>query len=374
MSRRFSMVPPFLAVFALLLIPARAQPAPPVVSAAPPLEAGLATITEESLRASLLFLASDELEGRDTPSVGLDKAGTWLADRFRDGGLAPAFGDSYFQVGPAPKRRRNQPDDEALGSLPPPRNVGALLLGSDPALRDEVVVFSAHYDHVGMDPRREGDRIFNGADDDATGTAAVLALARAVAKLPVAPKRTTLFLCFYGEEKGFVGSRHYCENPAIPLVRTRAVFNLEMLGRPDDIAKNEAWVTGFDVSDFGALIAESAKEAGIRFYERGRESRMLFSASDNIEFAKRGVPAHSISAGSLHGDYHKPSDEVAKLDIPNMTAVVKGIFVAGVRMADGGTVPTFKEGSSYAKRAAELRDGPARPAEPAGGAPTGGGK
>lgn len=237
----------------------------------------------------------------------------------------------------------------------PSRNVGAILRGSDPKLANEAIIFSAHYDHVGLGRPVGDDRIYNGADDNATGTTAVLSMARGFAALQKPPRRTTIFLCFYGEERGFLGSRYYCENPAWPLENTRAVFNIEMVGRPDDIKPNEAWITGWRVSSFGPIVAASAEAVGTRFYEHKRNSRMLFTASDNIEFARRGVVAHSISAGSLHSDYHKPSDEVEKIDFANMTRVVKGIFVAGADMANGGDVPKWKAGTSYARRAAELR-------------------
>lgn len=335
-----------------------------------PVETAAATITVEALRESLEFLASDALEGRDTPSPGLEKAADWLGERFRAAGLEPAFGDSWFQTGPVrprgPGRRRPGGGSEPAPAEPPPaeagaasptaRNVGALLRGSDPGLAADVIVFSAHYDHIGKGPPLDGDAINNGADDDATGTAAVLQIARAMAALPARPKRTTLFLCFYGEEKEFLGSRHYCESPAVPLARHRAVFNIEMVGRPDDIKPREAWITGFDQSDFGRLVAESGSRAGIRFYENGRLSKMLFSASDNISFARKGVVAHSVSAGSLHKDYHRPGDEVAKIDFPNMAAVVRGLFVAGHAMADGGSLPVWKSGSSYEEKWKALRE------------------
>ena len=234
-------------------------------------------------------------------------------------------------------------------------NVGAFLPGSDPKLKNDVIVFSAHLDHIGVSSRPRKDTIYNGADDDATGCTGVLALARAFAEAKTPPKRSLVFLWFYGEESGMLGSRHYVSHPARPLKNHRAVFNLEMLGRPDDIEKNEAWVTGWNVSNFGELIAASSKAGGIRFYEHPQRSRMLFGSSDNISFAMRGVVAHSISAGSLHKDYHQPSDEVSKIDIKNMTSVIRGLFHAGWAMADGGALPQYNENTRYADRAKELQ-------------------
>lgn len=434
------------------------------------------------------FLASDELQGRDTPSPGLDRAADWLAAWLKEAGLGPAFGRSWFQgphrgdaahssgqlllngrkvdlgpeaflsaghealdgrrfglvVAPLPGKRSEVPPAELAGgravlllsrkagssvvrrrqlvmalrwlrraeaaavllppglpvdperwraaefpvlqagdSLPdlePPaqprlaegsrltlhvplsqdpmaRNVGAVLVGRDPAAREQVIAFTAHYDHIGTSSRGRGDRIFNGADDNASGTAGVLALARAFATLPRPPRRSVLFLLFYGEEKGFLGSRYYCRNPAFPLERTRAVFNLEMLGRPDDIEPGTAWITGWRHSDFGPLIARSGKLAGVRFYKHPRLSAMLFGASDNKPFADRGVVAHSISAGSLHEDYHKPGDEASKISYTHMARVVRGLFAAGAVMAEDGKLPSWKEGSPYARNRGSGRRG-----------------
>ncbi|MAG59124.1 MAG: hypothetical protein CMJ83_22795 [Planctomycetes bacterium] len=432
-----------------------------------------AGIKRETLKAHLSFLASDDMKGRKTPSPELDAAADWLAARFAEGGLKPAFGDSFLQgktIGDASKakgvigvgndrfplttrhvagsglgglscdqapvvlwtggwRRTDErraaavsgaavvlpgPDprdhmgrfgrrvsrrcnmlaregaravlvatEKPLGKLPStaipvvwsdaapllgaigknqgrladthftltvPKaakayasNVGAILPGSDPKLASELIVFSAHYDHLGVDSSASGDGIFNGADDDASGTVAVVAIASALSRLKTHPKRTCLFLCFYGEEQGMHGSTYYVQNPAFPLRAHKAVFNLEMVGRPDDIPKNRAWVTGWSLSDFGTLIRDAAKPAGVVFYNHPQRSRMLFGSSDNISFARVGIPAFSISAGSLHEDYHRPSDHVAKIDFDNMTAVVRGIAVAGRAMADGGKTPTWSK-------------------------------
>lgn len=243
--------------------------------------------------------------------------------------------------------------------LPKPaesHNVGAILEGSDPAHAEEILVFSAHLDHIGIAGRAIlGDDINNGADDNASGSTAILAIAEAMARMQRAPKRSVIFLWFYGEERGMLGSRYYVKNPGRPLAHHRAVFNIEMVGRPDDIAKEEAWVTGWNVSDFGTILAESGKASRIRFYEHPQRSAMLFGASDNISFATAGIPAHSISAGSLHKDYHKVTDQVEHIQFDNMARVTQGLFLAGWHMADGGKLPTFTEGSRYAAAAAELR-------------------
>lgn len=241
------------------------------------------------------------------------------------------------------------------GEEPSSFNAGAWLPGSDPDRQNEIIAFTAHLDHIGVATEGAGaDKIYNGADDNASGSTAILAIAEAFASLERRPARPVLFLWFYGEERGFLGSRYYVANPARPLSHHRAVFNIEMVGRPDDIQKNEAWITGWNVSDFGALLAETSPLSGIRFYEHPQRSRMLFGASDNIVFATEGIPAHSISAGSLHKDYHQPSDETGKIHFDNMAAVTRGIFIAGYLMADGGRLPSFAPGTRYAESAARL--------------------
>src|SRR5580765_1091852 len=163
-------------------------------------------ITANSLRGSVSFLASDLLEGRNTPSRGLDIAGEYIASQFRRLGLEPAGDDGYFQTVVV---RPEDPDS------PKSRNVAAILRGSDPQLKDTYVMLSAHYDHRGLAESGD-DKIFNGANDDASGTASVLEVANALAALHPRPKRSVLFILFCGEEKGRRGSRYYVDHPLVP--------------------------------------------------------------------------------------------------------------------------------------------------------------
>ncbi len=204
-------------------------------------------------------------------------------------------------------------------------NVLGILRGSDPDLRDECVFVTAHYDHIGVGATVKGDSIYNGADDDASGTVAVIELAAAFSRVPVAPSRSLVFGCFCAEEKGLRGSKAYVEAPLIPMQQTVANINLEMIGRPEDIGENKAWVTGYDYSDVGEILSHAARRMGVEIYRHPKLSDMLFRASDNWSFAEKGVPAHSVSAGSLHADYHQPGDEVGRLDIANMTRVIRAL-------------------------------------------------
>ena len=221
----------------------------------------------------------------------------------------------------------------------PQRNVVAVLPGA--ARKDEYVVVSAHYDHVGTGRAVDGDAIYNGADDDATGTTAVILLAEALAKAGPLP-RSVAFVCFTGEERGLVGSKAFCEQPPFPLAKVVANVNIEMLGRPEAGREGKAWVTGPDLSDFAAMAAAAMGKAGVEIVGFPMAGQ-LFAASDNWSFAKAGVVAHSISAGSLHPDYHQPSDEVEKLDIGHMTRVIEGLRAFVFDLASREAGPQWNE-------------------------------
>jgi Zn-dependent M28 family amino/carboxypeptidase len=218
-------------------------------------------------------------------------------------------------------------------------NVMGMLPGSDPELSQEAIIISAHLDHIGQSGS-VGDTINNGADDNATGVTAVLSLADAYAAMPEAPKRTVIFITFWGEEKGLLGSRHYCANPVWPLEKTVANINIEMIGRPEPGANGKCWGTGWDKSDLGELMAVGAKDVGVLIFQHPTFSGdMLYRASDNAPFVDKGIVAHSFSAGSLHDDYHQPGDEWEKLELKHMTLVIKGLFTGSLPIANGDVTP-----------------------------------
>lgn len=206
----------------------------------------------------------------------------------------------------------------------------------------EWVVFSAHYDHIGIGAARNGDSINNGADDDASGSAAVLALAEVFASQKPKLRRNLAFVWFSAEEKGLRGSFAFVAKPPFPLASIAAVVNLEMLGRPPVEGARKAWVTGHNFSDFATIAAAAMQPAGIEIIDFAMAGG-LFSASDNLPFAQQGVVAHSISAGSLHQDYHQPSDELKLLDLDHMSAVVRGLYAFGVELGTRAARPAFNE-------------------------------
>ena len=219
------------------------------------------------------------------------------------------------------------------------RNVIGMIPGSDPELAKEAIIISAHLDHVGI-KGNVGDVICNGADDNASGVTAVLSLADAFAAMPNGPKRSVIFMTFWGEEKGLLGSKHYVSNPVWPLEKTVANVNIEMIGRPEPGASGKCWSTGWDESDMSELMSVGAKEVGVLIFQHPQFSGdMLYRSSDNYPFAQKGVIAHSFSAGSLHEDYHMPGDESQKLNFRHMTKVIQGLFAGTLPMANGEVTP-----------------------------------
>ena len=222
----------------------------------------------------------------------------------------------------------------------PLRNPIGILPG---AIRpEEFVLVSAHYDHVGTGTPVSGDAIYNGADDDASGTTAVVVLAEALAKAGSRPPRSIAFVCFSGEEKGLRGSRAFAEDPPIPLEDVVAHVNIEMIGRPPANDRMAAWITGADLSDFAAIAGPALERAGIRLVDFEMADR-LFARSDNASLAAKGVVAHSISAGTMHADYHQPSDEVDKIDLEHMTAVIAGLAEVVLEFAQRDAKPVYNE-------------------------------
>jgi len=221
-----------------------------------------------------------------------------------------------------------------------------------PELAEEAIVFSAHYDHLGERPPTPGapegeDRIFNGADDDASGCAAVIELAGALAA-GEAPARTLVFLLATGEEVGLVGTRHYIEDPAVPLERTVCNLNFEMVGRPDALAggAGRLWLTGFERSNLG----EAFQATGLGVVPDGRPEQRFFERSDNIAFALRGIVAQTLSSYDLHADYHTPDDEADRLDYDHMEGAVRAALAAARLLTHGELRPEWKPGGAPARR------------------------
>jgi hypothetical protein len=306
-------------------------------------EAATAAIVDiERVRSGMMTLAHDTMEGRMTASRGAARAARFIAAEFEDAGLQPA-GDSagWFQRVPLARTEGRRPfalimdaagDTFPAGSRVNDVNVVGMLPGSDPSLRDEVVVVGAHFDHVGMRQHPSGDSIFNGADDDASGVIALIEIARAL-QTGRAPARSVLFVAFTGEEVGLLGTNYYLAYPIVPLERTVAQLQIEMIGRPDSLAggPGKAWLTGYERSTMGDMLAAN----GVPIVADPRPDQRFFFRSDNIAFAYLGIPAHTLSSFGLHEDYHQPSDDASRVDFEHMTAVIQAAAHAVRLLADG---------------------------------------
>jgi hypothetical protein len=295
-------------------------------------------VVADEVREIVSVLAADSLQGRRTGTPASARASRFLAERMRRYGLEPVGDSGYFQrvtyeVAQGPEGemlRLAQPDSIATGLRVVDYNLVGVIRGSDPALRDEAVVLGAHFDHVGVGKPVEGDSIYNGADDDASGVAAVLTAGRALAQDP--PRRTVVVLLTSGEEFGVLGTQWYLERPRVPLETTVADLQVEMVGRPDTlVGAGKLWLTGFERSTMG----EALSSAGLPVVADPRPEFRFFERSDNIVFALRGIPAHTLSSFGLHRDYHQPSDEVERIDFEHLARAADLVTRAARVLADG---------------------------------------
>jgi hypothetical protein len=444
----------------------------------------LGAISPAELQAHVSFLASDALEGRDTPSRGLDIAAEYIAAQMRRGGLKPAGTEGFFQtarmrqwqaskegfmlrgeaagksfqvdaakvrlsVGPAvnltdaeffrgvlgdtgvdlgqrqepvlvldvpgnmlPQAlggyvealRKSKWAGKALillGAVPVPgtsmrapvepgfllmavgedefmkwaralpvgkvdgkmslntsapnsreivaRNVVGLLEGSDDKLKDTYVMLTAHYDHLGV-REGEGDRVFNGANDNASGVAGMLESAWWLHEAK--PKRSVLFIAFFGEERGLWGSRYYAEHPLRPLAKTVANVNLEQLGRTDSSDGANVGMlnlTGYHFSSIHKYFEAAGEKTKLKIVKHERFSDPFFMASDNAALAQVGVPATTVSVTYQFPDYHQKGDEWDKLDYKNMALVTTTVAEAVKGMADSDVAVAWDASNSKVK-------------------------
>jgi len=215
------------------------------------------------------------------------------------------------------------------------------LTGSDPALGSEVILLSSHLDHVGVRENTPGDdKIFNGADDDASGTVAVIELARLFAA-GGRPKRTVYFVCFGSEEAGGLGSNYFVNNLPFPKERLIANLQWEMIGRPDPKVKaEELWLTGYERSDLGTTLASK----GAKIVADPHPSENFFQRSDNYALARQGIIAHTVSSFGLHTDYHRAGDEISKIDYVHMTRAINSMVEPIIWLANSDFRPKWAEG------------------------------
>ena len=224
------------------------------------------------------------------------------------------------------------------------RNVAGILRGADPAVRDQFVIVSAHYDHLGVKPPGPGNRIYHGANDNASGDASLIEIAKALTADPH-PRRSVLFLAVFGEEEGLLGSAYYVRHPVIPLAHTIADINLEQLGRTDTSDGPEMArfaLTGPSYSNLPAIMSAAAKTAGAVVY-RKETADDYFDRSDNYSFALAGIVAHTVVVAFEFSDYHAVSDEAGKIDYGNLAKVDRGIAAGVAAVANAAQAPRWSD-------------------------------
>jgi Zn-dependent M28 family amino/carboxypeptidase len=293
------------------------------------------TINPNDLKTHLYVVASDGMEGRETGSDGQKRAGVYLINQYKKNDISfPKGANSYYQNVPAAflnaKRDQGLLDSE---------NIWAFIEGSEKP--NEIVVISAHYDHVGV----KNGAVYNGADDDGSGTVALLEIAKAfqnAKKEGHGPKRSILFLHMTGEEHGLLGSSYYSENPLFPLSNTITDINIDMIGRRDAAhanTNNYVYVIGADrlSTDLDNITATANKkyvQMDLDYkYNDPADPNHFYERSDHYNFAKNGVPSVFLFNG-VHADYHQKTDTPDKIEFDALTKRAQLAFTIAWELAN----------------------------------------
>ncbi|MFO7575383.1 MAG: M20/M25/M40 family metallo-hydrolase [Bacteroidales bacterium] len=274
----------------------------------------------DNLEEWVYFLASDEMLGRGNGSPEMKIAAEYIAGIFQAARLHPGFGDRYIRE--YTFTARNRTIDE--------RNVAAIIPGTDPALKDEYIIITAHFDHVGIGRPVDGDSIYNGADDNAAGTAAIMGVAKMIMEQELKPGRSILFVAFSGEEMGMRGSRNYVSEPSVDLKKAYLNLNIEMPGYNQLIGKQKYYMTGESQTNIDDLIKSFTHPSGWQMDNSYPMAERLFRSSDNVAFTSveprgeqsAGVPSTTLCTHTGEEHIHKPWDEPQFIDYENMTGFV----------------------------------------------------
>jgi hypothetical protein len=289
----------------------------------------VASITEEDMHSRIGILAHDSMGGRNTPSAGLEMAAAWGAQEFERFGLEPGSDDGgYIQRYEYTPRSR----DGVVGATSEVPNVVGFLRGSDPELRDEWIVLTAHMDHVAGGADDTGDDIYNGADDNASGTAAIMEVAQAFSMLQTPPRRSMAFVLVSGEEKGLLGAAHFARGSSLPKDVMVADINADMVSMNDP---SGIFIHGAEYTTMGASLNEviaEHPEVGISIMEDEWPQMPLIRMSDQFAFMKEGIPGIFFFSG-LHSNLHTPSDEPDQVNSDKAARVARIIFYLGYEVA-----------------------------------------
>ena len=279
-------------------------------------------VTEEEVASTLKYLSSEELQGRKTGTDGIEKAAQYIENVFREHGIRPFF-ETY----------RDSFEVEGVTGY----NIVGFKEGTDPQLKDEFIILGAHYDHVGTAEPVEGDSLANGANDNATGTTAVLELAKYLSGVDT--KRSILFTLYSAEEMGLVGSAHLAKRLKQEALDLYVMFNIEMVGVPMNDKDYLAYITGFELSNLAEKFNEYSGEKLVGFLPQAKEYQ-LFRRSDNYPFYEEfGVPAQTISTFDFtnYEYYHHVDDEFEEMDVPFLTDLIRKITPGLIKMANSET-------------------------------------
>jgi Zn-dependent M28 family amino/carboxypeptidase len=286
-------------------------------------------IDSNMVRKHLYTLASDDMQGRKSGTTGIEKAAVYIESEFKKIGLS-TFGDleNYRQT----FTFKNRSTKETITSS----NIIGVLEGK--SKKEEYVIISAHYDHLGMKKSGGVDLIYNGANDDASGVTGVLALAAYFKE--VGHERTLVFAAFTAEEMGLIGSTHF--GKGIDATKFVAGINLEMIGKTPSFGPNTAWLTGFERSDFGTIIQRNLEGTGYQLFPDPYKKFNLFFRSDNASLARLGVPSHTFSTTpiDIDPDYHKVSDESETLNMTVITQTIQAVAKGTESIINGKDTPT----------------------------------
>ncbi len=278
----------------------------------------------DHVRGEMSFLASDALRGRGSATHDEFVAATYVASQLQSFGLQAA----QVQIVPLPSGGTTY-------------NAFALLRGSDPALAGQIILLSSHLDHLGTRTTPQGEVIYHGADDDASGTTAVLELARALAARHTHPRRTILFACFGSEETGGQGDEYFFAHPPLPLSSIVANLEFEMIGRPDHaIGPNQLWLTGWTRTDLGPALVRH----GAPLVPDPHPAQHFFQRSDNFNLARRGIVAQTVSSYGLGAYYHQPTDDLAHIDFNRLTRAIRSMIAPIEWLASTEWKPSWNPG------------------------------
>lgn len=306
------------------------------------------SIKPDDLKTWIGYLASDNMRGRANGSPETALAADWLSSRFSETGLKPVLaGGSYLQKYSFTTRQQKTISEN---------NVIGILEGSDPLLKDQYIIVTAHFDHVGVRKGAEADSIYNGADDNAAGTSTLLGIAMNIKNCGIRPGRSIIFAAFSGEESGMRGSRYFVANPPVPLKNIYANINFEMTGHSEYLGKNKYYMTGCKVSELDDAIAEYNRNTEFVLVDTIKLADQLFFSSDNISFSRimsvngrnTGIPSGTFATTALADYIHSPRDEERYFDFDNMARLVNYfsgmvIWLSERKTDIGFTNPSFEK-------------------------------